>query len=53
MDAIATRLELVGLSHWGDTSSLAAMIGNDIVSRDPMITVRRAAAGLIATKTNP
>jgi nucleoside-diphosphate-sugar epimerase len=47
LDQVATRLELVGLSHWGDPSALAAKIGHDIVGQDPMRTVRHAAQRVI------
>ncbi len=41
-DRLATRLELVGLSHWGDVSALAAAVGDDLIGRDPVDAMRGA-----------
>jgi hypothetical protein len=41
-DRLATRLSLVGLSHWGDTRALAATVGNDLIDRDPLVALRGA-----------
>jgi len=43
---LATRLELAGQSHWGDTGALASKIGDDIVRRDPVHVLERAVAAL-------
>jgi nucleoside-diphosphate-sugar epimerase len=43
---LATRLELVGLSHWGNTAALASKIGDDIVQRDPVQVLERAVAAM-------
>lgn len=43
---LATRLELVGLSHWGNTGALASKIGDDIVQRDPVHVLARAVAAM-------
>lgn len=51
LDQVATRLELVGFSHWGDVSSLASKVGNDLVQKDPMNAVREAANALAKTGT--
>lgn len=44
IDRLATRIELVGLSHWGTSAALAAAVGGDLVRIDSMSVVRRAAA---------
>jgi nucleoside-diphosphate-sugar epimerase len=50
LDQAATRLELVGFSHWGDVSALAKAVGDDIVRKDPMTSIRRAAEALAKTQ---
>jgi nucleoside-diphosphate-sugar epimerase len=45
-DALATRLELLGLSHWGRVSALEAEIGTEITTRDPLTCVTSAAVHL-------
>ncbi|WP_394848777.1 NAD(P)-dependent oxidoreductase [Pendulispora brunnea] len=40
---MATRLELLGLSHWGNTTALETRVGNDIVGKDPSSVLLRAA----------
>jgi len=44
--AVATRLELVGLSHWGDVGALAGAIGESVLGQDPLPVLARAAARL-------
>jgi nucleoside-diphosphate-sugar epimerase len=44
---LATRLELLALSHWGSTERLAALAGADLVGRDPASVFRHAASCLI------
>lgn len=45
-DALATRLELLGLSHWGKVSALEAEIGTAITARDPVTCVQSAVSHL-------
>jgi len=46
--ALATRLELVGFPHHVSVERLAAEIGPEILSRDSLEALGRAAAGLAA-----
>jgi hypothetical protein len=39
-------MELVGLAHWVATDRLAAIVGDDIVTRDPRVALARAASEL-------
>jgi nucleoside-diphosphate-sugar epimerase len=52
-DALATRLELVGLSHWGDTRALAGTAGCDVVLEDPMAVVHRAVLSRVTALPHP
>lgn len=52
-EALATRIELVGFSHWGDTRALAAAVGDAIIGKDPRLSVRRAAAMLAPSSRSP
>lgn len=40
---LATRLELIGLPHWGNTDRLAALVGTDLVGHDPASVFHAAA----------
>ncbi|NIE82524.1 MULTISPECIES: NAD(P)-dependent oxidoreductase [unclassified Burkholderia] len=44
---LATRLELLGLSHWGSTERLATLAGADLVERDPAAVFQHAVRKLI------
>jgi nucleoside-diphosphate-sugar epimerase len=44
--SLATRLELVGLSHWGDVRALTDAIGGSLVGQDPLPVLARAATRL-------
>lgn len=40
-EQLATRLELVGLPHWGETDALSALVGRDLAERNPLDSIRR------------
>lgn len=44
----ATRLELLGLSHWGDVRALVSKVGDALVSQDPIPVFERAAHAYLA-----
>lgn len=44
--ALATRLELIGLPHWGEVDALSELVGRDLTGRDPLSVVRSAATAL-------
>ena len=45
-EALTTRLELLGLSHWAQVDALRAEVGSSIIERDPRICLQAAVAGL-------
>ncbi|MEW9899305.1 NAD(P)-dependent oxidoreductase [Chitinivorax sp. PXF-14] len=51
--ALATRLELVGLPHWGEVDALGELVGRDLTSRDPLAAVRSAARALRQGRATP
>ena len=51
-DGLATRMELVGLSHWGDARALAGAPGGHVVLEDPMAAVHRAVLARVAAARN-
>jgi nucleoside-diphosphate-sugar epimerase len=46
LDQLATRLDLIGRSHWGDSRALGQEIGRELIERDPLSALHEAAASL-------
>jgi nucleoside-diphosphate-sugar epimerase len=46
LDQLATRLDLIGRSHWGDSRALGQEIGRELIEQDPLAALRDAAAVL-------
>jgi nucleoside-diphosphate-sugar epimerase len=51
--ALATKLELVGLSHYVSVDRLAGVVGADVVRKDPTLVLARAAETLAAPRSSP
>ena len=52
-EKLATKLELIGLSHWGRVDALAALIGTDLIGRDPLTAVAHATTHLDPSTIHP